>query len=473
MIRVSRSVVVRRPPEAVWELVSHVDGYEDFFSGLQRWEPVGEVHGRTGDRYRVHLQVGATQAGGIIQVVRHEPPSMLAWESELGLRMNGRWEVEQAPAGSRLTLTVTYELQGGPVGWLVERVAGRSLARVLRATVLAARRRLEHPGATRHGLGRPGDDPAGLRGGRGRRGGDGMTREQQGDQAVAARVPRVEGTPLPDWASLNEAISRIPGPGGRPLSGRDPEFLRDVLPASWLASTLWFRSEVRGLERVPPDGPVLLVSNHSGGNLTPDSIVLTLAWAAFFGVDRPLHVLAHALVVRAPGLGWFLRKSGVVEAKPDSARLLLDAGSTVLVYPGGDVEVHRPWKDRLKVDFDGRHGWVRLARQAGVPIVPIACHGGQDTYVPLTDGRRIAKFLRLDRSPARLKVMPISLALPWGLNIGDFLGHIPLPAKITIEVQDPVDVTDRTDEEVYDEVTSLLEERIASMHAEQVLPPFR
>ena len=34
---------------------------------------------------------------------------------------------------------------------------------------------------------------------------------------------------------------------------------------------------------------------------------------------------------------------------------------------------------------------------------------------------------------ARLKVLPISIAIPWGLNVGDMLGHIPLPAKITIE----------------------------------------
>ena len=31
-----------------------------------------------------------------------------------------------------------------------------------------------------------------------------------------------------------------------------------------------------------------------------------------------------------------------------------------------------------------------------------------------------------------------ALAIPWGLNIGDMLGHVPLPAKITIEVLPPI-----------------------------------
>ena len=56
----------------------------------------------------------------------------------------------------------------------------------------------------------------------------------------------------------------------------------------------------------------------------------------------------------------------------------------------------------------------------------------------------------------RLKVLPISLAPPWGLNVGDMLGHIPLPAKITIQVLEPIDLReefgdDPDVDEVYDE----------------------
>jgi hypothetical protein len=76
-----------------------------------------------------------------------------------------------------------------------------------------------------------------------------------------------------------------------------------------------------------------------------------------------------------------------------------------------------------------------------------------------------------------LKVLPISLALPWGLNIGDFLGHIPLPAKIRQEVLEPIDVVskfgdDADSDDAYDYVTGRMQETLTAMAASRVLPPF-
>ena len=45
---------------------------------------------------------------------------------------------------------------------------------------------------------------------------------------------------------------------------------------------------------------MLLVGNHSGGNITPDTIVFTLAFNAYFGVERPFYQLAHNLVLTSP-----------------------------------------------------------------------------------------------------------------------------------------------------------------------------
>jgi 1-acyl-sn-glycerol-3-phosphate acyltransferase len=137
-----------------------------------------------------------------------------------------------------------------------------------------------------------------------------------------------------------------------------------------------------------------------------------------------------------PGLSR-LRKFGTVAASHENAHKALDSGAALLVYPGGDYEVHRPIWDANKVDFGGRKGYVRLALEKDVPIVPLVAVGGQETALFLSRGRRLAKLLALDRV-FRLKVLPISLAIPWGLNVGDFLGHVPLPAKITIEALPPV-----------------------------------
>lgn len=258
------------------------------------------------------------------------------------------------------------------------------------------------------------------------------------------------------------------------LHARDPEYIRSMLPLMWMLASLYFRAQVRGLERVPRNGPVLFVGNHSGGNITPDTAVFLLAFNAHFGVERPLYALAHSLVTSWPVIGKWLELWGALTAGPGAARGALDAGACVLVYPGGDIEVHRPWRDRYRVDFAGRTGFVRLAREAKVPIVPVVSCGSHNTYLPLSDGHAIARALRLDRI-ARLEVMPISLALPWGLNVGDFFGHIPLPAKIAIEILPPIDVAARFPREAdtqraYDYVTLRMQEALVALSAERWLP---
>src|SRR5438067_4092889 len=160
------------------------------------------------------------------------------------------------------------------------------------------------------------------------------------------------------------------------LDDRDPDYIRDTLPAAWLLATLWHRAEVRGLENIPEEGPVLLVGNHSGGNLTPDTLVFTLAFNTYFGVERRFFQLAHNLVLTMPGLG-YLRKYGTVAASPENADKALSSGAALLVYPGGDYEVHRPSWESGKVDFGGRKGFIRLALAKEVPSVPVRAVGGQ------------------------------------------------------------------------------------------------
>ncbi|HEV2757702.1 MAG TPA: 1-acyl-sn-glycerol-3-phosphate acyltransferase [Actinomycetota bacterium] len=258
------------------------------------------------------------------------------------------------------------------------------------------------------------------------------------------------------------------------LDARDPEFIRYQLPGMWLFTTMYFRAEVTGFDRVP-EGPILFVGNHSGGNMTPDSMVFMLAFNTYFGVERPVYALAHSLVTSWPLLGRLAKRWGIITAGPKAARAALERGCSVLVYPGGDVDTHRPWTARHEIRFDGRKGFLRIARDAGVPIVPVVSVGGQDTYLPLTDGRRVASLLRLDKI-ARLKVLPVSLALPWGLNVGDFLGHLPLPAKIRMEVLEPIDVVERfgddsDSDEAYDYVVSRMQESLTALAASRVLPP--
>jgi 1-acyl-sn-glycerol-3-phosphate acyltransferase len=257
------------------------------------------------------------------------------------------------------------------------------------------------------------------------------------------------------------------------LDDRDPDFIRENLSLSWLISSIWFRGEVRNMERIPEQGPVLLVGNHSGGNITPDTIVFTLAFNTYFGVERPFYQLAHNLVLTSP-VGPYLRRFGTVAASHQNARKALDSGAAVLVYPGGDWEVNRPSWEGNTIDFAGRRGFIKLALDSGVPIIPIVSVGGQETALFLTHGDRLARLLRLDKL-LRLKTLPLNLSLPWILNIGDFLGHLPLPAKITVQVMKPIDLRERFGPEpdvdrIYEEVTTTMQGQLDELAAERRLP---
>jgi 1-acyl-sn-glycerol-3-phosphate acyltransferase len=292
-------------------------------------------------------------------------------------------------------------------------------------------------------------------------------------QEEEAAPARGAGSSLP--GRLARAVagalqSRIPVAD---LDERDPDYIRETLPRLWLAASLYFRGEVRGLGNIPEEGPVLLVGNHSGGNLTPDTQVFTLAFCAYFGVERRFYQLAHNLVLSMPGLG-MLRKYGTVAASPDNARKALDSGAALLVYPGGDYEVHRPIWESSKVDFDGRKGFIRQALEHDVPIVPVVSIGGQETSLFLSRGENLAKLLQLDKL-FRLKVLPISLAIPWGVNVGDMLGHWPLPSKITIEALPPIHLRDEFGpdpdlDEVYDHVIRVMQETLDALAAERRFP---
>jgi hypothetical protein len=100
--------------------------------------------------------------------------------------------------------------------------------------------------------------------------------------------------------------------------------------------------------------------------------------------------------------------------------------------------------------------------------------GGQETALFLSRGEWLAKLLRLD-AMFRLKVLPINISVPWGLVVGDFFGRLPLPAKITIEVLNPIDLREEfgrnpDPDEVYEEIIGRMQRTLTALQAERRLP---
>jgi 1-acyl-sn-glycerol-3-phosphate acyltransferase len=252
----------------------------------------------------------------------------------------------------------------------------------------------------------------------------------------------------------------------------DPDYIRRTLPVVHRAVGGYFRSEVRGLENIPADGPSLLVGNHSGGLLIADTFAFALCFYERFGPERRFHQLAHDLAARSPLLGG-LRRYGTLAASHENARAAFGKGAPVLVYPGGDHETFRPSWQADEIQFAGRQGFVRLALAEGVPIVPVVSVGGQETALFLTRGKRLAEGLRLDR--LRLDVLPISIGPPLGVNVLDLPGRLPLPAKITVQVLPPIDLDDRFGPEpdpggIYEYVTGEMQKALTGLSEERTAP---
>ena len=259
-------------------------------------------------------------------------------------------------------------------------------------------------------------------------------------------------------------------------SARDPAFLRAIRPILDLYAA-YFRSEVRGFERLPDHGPLLVVGNHSGGQMPPDIPVLLTAWWRERGEDEPVYALFHHFLLGMPGVGPLLGRAGAIEAGPVDAEAILRSGGILFDYPGGDYDVFRPWWERNRIDFGDRLGFVRLALRTQAPIVPAVSVGTHETLIVLARGQHIAKRLGLDRM-FRIKVMPLVFGPPLGLVPGG-IPTWPLPAKITVELGEPMRWSDygpdaAQDDVVvrkcYDEITGTMQGMLDRLAAERRFP---
>ncbi len=184
--------------------------------------------------------------------------------------------------------------------------------------------------------------------------------------------------------------------------------------------------------------PVLFVANHGFGSVFDLNVYATLAALDRLELDRPVTALVHQLGWRI-GLGPAFEYFGGLPASPASAKTAFDLGHHVLVFPGGDLDGFKAHRDRGKIVFSGRTGFAKIALAHGVPIVPIVTAGAGDTVWVFSDGHKIAKALRFDHR-LRLKGLPISLAAPWGLNLGvaGFAPYLPFPARLSTKVLTPM-----------------------------------
>src|SRR3954471_5396575 len=116
------------------------------------------------------------------------------------------------------------------------------------------------------------------------------------------------------------------------MDGWDPHYIRTTMPALRALSKIYFRAEVRGLDNIPAEGPVLLVGNHSGGTLIADTFVFAQAFYEHFGSLRRFHQLVHDLVFKLPGARASLCRWGGGPGFPAKKGRGVEGGAAPLSY---------------------------------------------------------------------------------------------------------------------------------------------
>ena len=200
----------------------------------------------------------------------------------------------------------------------------------------------------------------------------------------------------------------------------------------------WFRAEWEGLEKIPTDGGALLVANHAAA-LPSDAPVI------MHGIEeelhRPVYGLAEYLFRGAPFVGTMWSRVGGVAAHPENAyRLMREQNQLVLVFPEGTKGTSKTFNDRYQLRRFGRGGFVEIAMRAGVPVVPIAVVGAEESMPTLFKINWLSKALGLPYAPVTAN----------HLLFGPILGNvIYFPAKFKLRVLDPVYFDVPPDQERY------------------------
>ena len=244
-----------------------------------------------------------------------------------------------------------------------------------------------------------------------------------------------------------------------PDGGFDPAFVERTAPLLEFLWTRYFRVRLLGIENVPDDGAALLVGNHSGGIPYDGAMML-------HGIrrDHPRHRYVRPLIANfAFRSGWManvVARVGCVRASMETALPMLARGDLVAVFPEGLRGVGKLYRERYRLARFGRGGFVRLAREAQVPLLPVAVLGAEEIHPVIGKITRFAE-------PLGIPYIPITPTFPW---LGP-LGLLPVPTKWTIQIGKPIAPPKPGDEEgtprVAEDVRGAIDGMIADLLAQR------
>jgi 1-acyl-sn-glycerol-3-phosphate acyltransferase len=246
--------------------------------------------------------------------------------------------------------------------------------------------------------------------------------------------------------------------GDYPLDdfGFDPELRAALAKVADPLYRHYFRVRALGVNRIPDEGPALIVGNHSG-TVALDSLMVNHAVATEHPRERIVRNLAADLVYRLPFVGPLARKTGNAVACDEDALELLGRGELLGVYPEGFKGVGKGWSERYRLQRFGRGGFVEIALKARAPIIPVAVVGAEEAYPMIANAKLLARALGFP-------YFPVTPTFPL---LGP-LGLLPFPSKWIIEFGDPISMEDYPRDAIEDpmllfEIADSIRDRIQQM----------
>jgi 1-acyl-sn-glycerol-3-phosphate acyltransferase len=256
--------------------------------------------------------------------------------------------------------------------------------------------------------------------------------------AMSSPAPQVTEEELIDELEQDagsSAIDKLRGfmsrrlKGDYPLDefGYDEELTREILvPLLRPLYERYFRVRTLGLNRIPNEGPALLVANHSG-TIPIDAVMMQFAVATEHPAERVVRSVGADLVWTSPFVSHLARKTGNAVACDEDAYALLERDQLVAVFPEGFKGVGKGWKERYRLQRFGRGGFIEVALRTRVPIVPVAIVGAEEAFPMVGNAKTLASLLRVP-------YFPITPTFP----LFGPLGLMPLPSRWVIECGEPI-----------------------------------
>lgn len=189
-----------------------------------------------------------------------------------------------------------------------------------------------------------------------------------------------------------------------------------VAPLLWLYRK-YFRVEAHGIQNVPGEGRVLLVSNHSG-QLPFDGAMIEVGLLFDRDPPRAVRALMDTWVPTLPFVSTFMARCGQVVGTPENCRRLLAADEALLVFPEGTRGLNKLYKDRYQLQKFGP-GFMRLALESGAPIVPVGVVGAEEQAPALFDLKPLAKLLSFPSLPITPTLLPFPLPVRYRIHFGE------------------------------------------------------